>query len=204
MVPHTLDNADFPQLLSGFTPSTTGWKLFVPDIGANSGFPSAFDWNDHFDDDDGAFIVAQTKFPEFSSNPGFKAVSEETGRFAFISFDRSATWEDGVLNYRIALTEVVKKSEDRKCGVNMEIAAALAAACLQMNTDWLWLLKRYEGHEAAWTIRTSVEVAKAMLRGVELGLFEISRDAACRFYDEYPKVGGFTGFEEPELVEIKV
>ena len=202
MALHSLENTDFPPLLSGFTPSSAGWKLFVCDIGANSGFPSAFDWNDYFDDDDGALIVAQTNFPDISPKPGFKATDEETGRFAFISFHRSASWEDGVLNYRIALPEVIKTSDNRKCGVNMEIAAVLAAACLQMQVDWSWLLNKFVGHEGDWTIRTNVEVSRPVPHAAELGLYETSTDAACRFYDGCPKVGRFAGFEEPELIGV--
>jgi hypothetical protein len=200
MALHSFSNEAFPQLLSFFSPAQTGWRLLVPDIGANSGFPGPFDWNDHFDDDDGALIVSQTSFPEISEKPGFKAIDEETGRYAFISFLRSARWEDGVLNYCISLPEVGITSEDREPGVNMELSAALAAVCLQMNTDWLWLISKHKGRETDWTIRTIVEIGGPVPDSVRLGLYEISHDAACRLYDEHPKIGQFTGFEEPGMI----
>ncbi|TLX16711.1 hypothetical protein [Rhizobium sp. MHM7A] len=192
----------FPSLLSFFSPSVSGWKLHVPDIGANSGFPGPFDWNDHFDDDDGVLIVPQTTFPDISAEPGFKAVEEDTGSFAFISFQRSATWEEGVLIYRIALPKIVKTSKDREVGVNMELSAALAAVCLQMQTDWLWLIEELKSHQSDWTIRTIVDVSSSVPDEVKEAFYEISNDAACRFYDDNPRVGQFTGFEEPRLVMI--
>lgn len=202
MGPRSFSNEEFPQLLSFFSPSVSGWRLQVPDIGANSGFPGPFDWNDHFDDDDGALIVPQTTFPDISAKPGFKAVDEETGSFAFISFQRSATWEDGVLNYRLALPKIVKTSKDREVGVNMELSAVLAAVCLQMQTDWLWLIEELKSHQSDWTLRTIVDVSSSVPDEVKEAFYEISNDAACRFYDDQPRVGQFTGFEEPTLIQL--
>jgi hypothetical protein len=190
----------FPALLSFFSPSGSGWKLHISDIGANSGFPSAFDWNDHFDDDDGALIVARTVFPDISAKSGFKALDEKTGRFAFISFHRFAVWDGNVLNYRIALPEIVKTSEDRDVGVNMELSAAFAAMCLQIQTDWAWLIDELRHHPVEWTIRTIVEVVPSFPDDVKNAFYEIANDAACRFYDDYPRDGQFTGFEEPSLI----
>jgi hypothetical protein len=199
MAPHSFTNEEFPQLLSFFSPSSSGWKLHVPDIGSNSGFPGPFDWNDHFDDDDGALIHSQTTFPDISAGHGFKAVDEETGSFAFISFHRSATWEDGVLNYRITLPKIVKTSKDREVGINMELSAALATVCLQLKTDWLWMIEELKSHPADWTVRTIVEVSSSVPDEVTEAIYDISNDAACRFYDDYPRAGQFTGFEEPRF-----
>jgi len=189
----------FPPLLSFFSSSVSGWKLQVPDIGANSGFPGAFDWNDHFDDDDGALIVSRTDFPEISTVPGIKAVSEDTAAYAFISFQRSATWDDGVLNYCVSAPTIIKTSRDREVGVNMELSAVFAAVCLQMKTDWFWLIDKLKSHPNEWTIRAVIEISVSAPEDVKEAFYEVASDAACRFYDDYPKAGRFAGFEEPRV-----
>lgn len=190
-------NEEFPALLSFFASSTSGWFMQVNDIGSNSGFPGYFDWNDHFDDDDGALILTDTSFSGFPGLTGFKAVSEDTKAFAFVSFCRAATWEGDVLDYRISVSEVAKTSRDRDVGINMELSAALAVVCLQIKTDWFAIIEALKGYQSAWTIRVVIDVPCLEASNMRDALYEISNDAACRFYDDHSSVGQFAGFEEP-------
>jgi hypothetical protein len=199
MTRRSFANKDLPPLLSCFEASKSGWFLQINDIGSNSGFPGYFDWNDHFADDDGALILPETSFPEISRLNGFKAFDKATGASAFISFERSAVWEEHVLVYRISVLEMFKSGSDRPAGINMELSAVLAAVCLQIKTDWVSITENLKSGVSDWTLRTDIELCNGTAELAD-ALYEISNDAACRFYDDYPAAANFTGFEEPTVI----
>lgn len=190
----TSSAAELPALLSFFTAGQSKSFLPVPDIGLNSGFPGAFDWNDHFDDDDGAWVMSKTSWPELSDKPLIVAVNSLENSYASVAVSRSVNWDGEALVYKIEVPNVVVRGRDRMPQIHMELSAALAALCLQMKLDWQSLVDRYQRGGKAWVIRAEAFIPSKSLAAQ---LQEIMSDAACRFYDECEAPGSFSGFEEP-------
>jgi hypothetical protein len=186
--------ADLPALLSFFTRGQVKSFLPVPDIGSNSGFPGEFDWNDPFDDDDGAWIMAKTSWPELNGSPMIVAVNSEENSFASLAIVRTVKWDGDILVYRIEIPKVVVRGRDRLPQIHMELSAAFASLCLQMKTDWQALVDKHKSREKVWTIRPEGIISSKSLAA---RLDEIMCDAACRFYDECDSPGNFSGFAEP-------
>ncbi len=141
------------------------WFINVPTIGTNGGFGSGYDWNDDFDDDDGALILGKdARFVDEDAIMkhrrknlgGFMAVPHHGEGFAHLTFRRRAFFDGNVLFYDLKTPRIMVTSENRENGINMEASAVYAALGLQLLTDFDHLVRHFSSREDAWLIQPQI------------------------------------------------
>lgn len=203
---HIFSHNQLPRLLSFFTEGAAPWMLHVEDIGANCGFPGAFDWNEVDFDDDGALIHDDSSPALLKGLPGFLSSTLDRKEFSALSFRRRTVRVGDVVRYIVEPPTLVSRSQEGEKAVALDTAALFAAMSLQVKLDWNWLIAELSGYPNPWTIEPifeDVPVANGYLREM---FYEIANVASCQYFDgdPHPKPGNFSGFDEARFIKESV